>query len=48
MSKDNPELFTAVSDNIVTLRDNGTIAEILKANGVDPSAAEPGPLQLIG
>ncbi|GAA1700050.1 amino acid ABC transporter substrate-binding protein [Mycolicibacterium murale] len=48
MSMNNPELFSAVSENIVTLRDNGRIAEILEENGLDPSAAEPGPLQLIG
>lgn len=48
MSKNNPALFTAVSENIVTLRENGTIAQILDDNGLDRSAAEPGPLQLIG
>jgi len=48
MSKNNPDLFAAVSENIVTLRDNGTIAQILEDNGLDVSAADPGPLQLIG
>lgn len=48
MSKNNPELFTAVSDDIVTLRNNGTIAKILQDNGLESSAADPGPLRLIG
>ena len=48
MSKNNPELYAAISENIVTLRENGTIAQILEDNGLDRSAAEPGPLQLIG
>jgi polar amino acid transport system substrate-binding protein len=48
MSQNNPELFKAVSADIVTLRENGTIAKVLQDNGLDPSAAEPGPLKLIG
>ena len=48
MSMNNPDLFAAVSEDIVTLRDNGTIARILEDNGIDRSAADPGPLKLIG
>ncbi|MGV9797783.1 substrate-binding periplasmic protein [Mycobacterium sp. NPDC003449] len=48
MSVNNPDLFAAVSEDIVTLRNNGTIGRILKDNGLDPSAADPGPLKLIG
>ncbi|BBY62586.1 substrate-binding periplasmic protein [Mycolicibacterium helvum] len=48
MSMNNPSLFTAVSEDIVTLRNNGTIARILEDNGLNPSAADPGPLKLIG
>jgi polar amino acid transport system substrate-binding protein len=48
MAMNNPDLFTAVSEDVVTLRDNGIIAKILEDNGLDPSAADPGPLKLIG
>lgn len=48
MSVNNPDLFAAVSEDVVTLRDNGTIAKILENNGIDRSAADPGPLKLIG
>ncbi|MET0457261.1 MAG: transporter substrate-binding domain-containing protein [Mycobacterium sp.] len=48
VSTSNSGLFRAISEDIVALRRDGTIARILTDNGLDPSAADPGPLNLIG
>ncbi|WP_021591921.1 substrate-binding periplasmic protein [Actinomadura welshii] len=48
MSRSNPNLFKAVSEDIVELRRNGGIAQVLTKYGLDPAAADPGPLRLIG
>ncbi|MBN0048485.1 hypothetical protein JS756_31170 [Streptomyces actuosus] len=42
------DLLTALNEDIAELRENGRLAEILKANGLDESAAEPGEPRLIG
>lgn len=39
---DNPDLTKALNENIAELREDGTIAELLKKYGMDPSAAEVG------
>lgn len=44
---DNPELTNALNDNIKELREDGTIAELLKKYGMDPSAAEVGEPDLL-
>jgi polar amino acid transport system substrate-binding protein len=48
ISKDNAALEAAVTENLETLRENGTIADLLEQNGLDPSAAKVGELRLIG
>lgn len=48
MSKQNQALVAAVNDNLDAQRSDGTIAKILGDNGLDPSAANVGELQLIG
>ena len=45
--KSNTALGAALDADIATLRANGSIAEILKAHGLDPSAADPGPPKLL-
>lgn len=47
MSKKNPELLTGMDAAIKILHEDGTIAAILEANGLDPSAAETGEPRLI-
>ncbi|WP_449278823.1 substrate-binding periplasmic protein [Leucobacter sp. GX24907] len=41
-NKDNPELRAAIDEDTETLREDGTIAEVLEQWGLEPSAAEPG------
>lgn len=45
--KQNTELLAALNADLQTLRDNGKLAEILKANGLDVSAADTGEARLI-
>ncbi|WP_427116725.1 substrate-binding periplasmic protein [Pseudarthrobacter scleromae] len=45
--KQNTELLAALNADLQTLRDNGKLAEILKANGLDVSAADTGAARLI-
>jgi polar amino acid transport system substrate-binding protein len=47
MSKDNEELYEAVTEDLEKLREDGTIADILESNELDPSAADSGELRLI-
>jgi polar amino acid transport system substrate-binding protein len=47
MSKKNDAMLAAFDEDIKLLHDNGKIAEILKNNGLDPSAAETGEPRLI-
>ncbi|MDR0810410.1 MAG: transporter substrate-binding domain-containing protein [Gemmobacter sp.] len=47
MSKKNPEMLAGMDAAIQELHDNGKIAEILQAYGLDPSAAETGAPRLI-
>jgi polar amino acid transport system substrate-binding protein len=47
MSKDNADLYEAVSADLENLRQDGTIASILENHGLDPSAADSGELRLI-
>lgn len=44
---DNSELSKALNENIKDLREDGTIAELLKKYGMDPSAAEVGEPSLL-
>lgn len=48
MSKDNAALVDAVMEDLEALRKDGTIADLLEGNGLDPSAADVGELRLIG
>ncbi len=48
MANGNESLLTAINENIISLRESGRLAEIMEENGLDPSAADPGPLNLIG
>jgi polar amino acid transport system substrate-binding protein len=48
MAKDNAALVDAVTEDIETLRDSGTLADLLEQNGLDPAAADVGELRLIG
>jgi polar amino acid transport system substrate-binding protein len=48
MSKDNAALVDAVTQDLEALRKDGTLADILEQNGLDPSAANVGELRLIG
>ncbi|GAA2004107.1 substrate-binding periplasmic protein [Brevibacterium samyangense] len=41
ITKDNESLLTAMNENIQTLIDNGTMAEILESEGMDPALAGP-------
>jgi polar amino acid transport system substrate-binding protein len=45
--KKNTELLAALNADLKTLRENGKLAEILKANGLDASAANTGEARLI-
>lgn len=47
MAKANESLFRAVTDDLNQLRADGTIADILEKNGLDPAAADSGELRLI-
>lgn len=47
MSKDNEELVAAMNDNLASMRDDGTLADLAEKNGLDRSAAETGPPRLI-
>jgi len=47
MNKDNPALIEAINEDIAALRESGKLAEILEANGMDPSAADPGEPRLL-
>jgi len=47
MNKDNTALIEAINEDIATLRESGKLAEILEANGMDPSAADPGEPRLL-
>lgn len=42
MNQDNAELIEAVDADIATLREDGTLAELLKKYDMDPAAADPG------
>lgn len=44
---ENDSLLTALNEDVAKLREDGTLAEILTANGLDPSAAEPGEPRLV-
>jgi polar amino acid transport system substrate-binding protein len=46
-TKDNAALGTALEEDIAALRADGSIAAILKAHGLNPSAADPGPPKLL-
>ncbi len=48
MSAENEALVQAVNDNLESMREDGTIAELLEKHGLDPSASEVGDLRLIG
>jgi polar amino acid transport system substrate-binding protein len=45
--KENTELLAALNADLKTLRENGKLEEILKANGLDASAADTGAARLI-
>ncbi len=47
MKKGNTALVKAVNEDIATLRENGELADILRENGMDPSAADPGDPRLL-
>jgi polar amino acid transport system substrate-binding protein len=46
-TKDNAALGKALEEDIAALRADGSIAAILKAHGLNPSAADPGPPKLL-
>jgi polar amino acid transport system substrate-binding protein len=46
-TKTNTALGTALDEDIAALRADGSIAAILKAHGLNPSAADPGPPKLL-
>lgn len=48
VAKSNQALADAIDNNLATLRENGELARILEANGLDGSAAAAGDLRLIG
>ena len=47
MTKDNDEMLAALNEIIAEMHENGKMAEILEANGLDPSAADTGEPRLI-
>lgn len=48
VQKGRGDLLAALNETIAELRESGRLAEILKKNGLDPSAAEPGEPRLLG
>jgi polar amino acid transport system substrate-binding protein len=46
-TKNNEALAKAINDDVAKLREDGTLADILKSNGLDPSAAEVGEPRLL-
>ena len=48
VQKGRDDLLAALNETIAELRESGRLAEILKKNGLDPSAAEPGEPRLLG
>jgi polar amino acid transport system substrate-binding protein len=46
-TKTNTGLGSALDEDIAALRADGSIAAILKAHGLNPSAADPGPAKLL-